>query len=620
MCGFVGYTHVDKIDGVEVLRKMTDAISHRGPDSDGAYSDGNVSLGFRRLSIIDLSDVAKQPMFNENEDIVLVFNGEIYNYQSLRETLVEKGHQFHSHTDSEVILHGYEEYGVEILNKLRGMFAFSIWDTKKKKLFIARDYFGIKPLYYTQNTKDGSLIFGSEIKSFLEHPKFIKTLNKNALRPYLTFQYSSMEETFFEGVYKLKPAHYLVFEGDQLSVDKYWHNDFKVVENDLKSNVEQIKQILKESVEYHKISDVKVGSFLSGGVDSSYITALLKPNKTFSVGFQEYEAMFNETKLAAELSEMLGIENHSKIITADECFDALPKIQYHMDEPQSNPSSVPLYFLAELAREHVTVVLSGEGADEIFGGYPWYQNSPAIDTYEKVPFGVRKAVSGITRKLPQNKVTRFLTNGGLSVEEKFIGEAKVFAVEDAMAVLKPAYRGGPTVRSITQNVYDEVKNEDDLTKMQYLDLHLWLPGDILLKADKMSMAHSLELRVPFLDKEVMEFASTLPSNQRVNKENTKFALRVAANEVLPEAWAKRPKLGFPVPIKYWMKEEKYYQMIKEEFLNPDTAEFFDVDLLLHYLESHYKGEKNYQRYIWTVYVFLIWYKQFFGKTNLGVKS
>ena len=237
-----------------------------------------------------------------------------------------------------------------------------------------------------------------------------------------------------------------------------------------------------------------------------------------------------------------------------------------------------------------------------------------------MPFGVRKAVSGITRKLPQNKVTRFLTNGGLSVEEKFIGEAKVFAVEDAMAVLKPAYRGGPTVRSITQNVYDEVKNEDDLTKMQYLDLHLWLPGDILLKADKMSMAHSLELRVPFLDKEVMEFASTLPSNQRVNKENTKFALRVAANEVLPEAWAKRPKLGFPVPIKYWMKEEKYYQMIKEEFLNPDTAEFFDVDLLLHYLESHYKGEKNYQRYIWTVYVFLIWYKQFFGKTNLGVKS
>lgn len=620
MCGFVGYTHVDRIDGVEVLRKMTDAISHRGPDSDGAYSDESVSLGFRRLSIIDLSAVAKQPMFNENEDIVLVFNGEIYNYQALREELIEKGHQFHSHTDSEVILHGYEEYGVDILNKLRGMFAFSIWDTQKKKLFIARDYFGIKPLYYTQNTEDGSLIFGSEIKSFLEHPKFIKKLNKNALRPYLTFQYSSMDETFFEGVYKLKPAHYLIFEANQLSIKPYWHNDFKVVENDLKANVEQIKQILKESVEYHKISDVKVGSFLSGGIDSSYITALLKPNKTFSVGFQEYEAMFNETKLAAELSEILGIENHSKIITADECFDALPTIQYHMDEPQSNPSSVPLYFLAQLAREHVTVVLSGEGADEIFGGYPWYQNSPAIDAYEKVPFGIRKTVSGIAKKLPQNKVTHFLVNGGLTVEEKFIGEAKVFAEADALAVLKPAYQSGPSVRSITQKVYDKVKNEDDLTKMQYLDLHLWLPGDILLKADKMSMAHSLELRVPFLDKEVMEFASTLPSKQRVNKENTKYALRVAANEVLPEAWAKRPKLGFPVPIKYWMKEEKYYQMIKAEFLKPETAEFFEVDVLLQYLEAHYKGEKNYQRYIWTVYVFLIWYQQFFGKTNLGVKS
>ena len=611
MCGFVGYTKIELKEDAQIIRKMADAIKHRGPDSDGVFEDDHIALGFRRLSIIDLSDVAKQPMFNENESLVLVFNGEVYNYQELREELILKGHQFHSHTDSEVILHGYEEYGVEILGRLRGMFAFSIWDRERKRLFIARDYFGIKPLYYTHHTSDQSMIFGSEIKAFMHHPKFIKELNANALRPYLTFQYSSMDETFFKGVYKLKPAHYLMIEDGKMEMKPYWHNTFKVVPNDLRHNVEQIKSMLKESVAYHKISDVTVGSFLSGGVDSSYITALLKPHKTFSVGFYEYEAMFNETKLAAELSEMLGIENHTKIITADECFDALPKIQYHMDEPQSNPSSVPLYFLAELAREHVTVVLSGEGADEIFGGYPWYQNTPAIDTYEKIPFGIRHAVSGIAKKMPKNKISNFLVRSGLPVEEKFIGEAKVFEEADALRVLKPAYQNGPSVRSITQKVYDEVKGEDDLTKMQYLDLHLWLPGDILLKADKMSMAHSLELRVPFLDKEVMQLASTLPNKQRVNRENTKYALRVAANEVLPEAWAKRPKLGFPVPIKYWMKEEKYYNLIKQEFESDITGKFFDQSVLLEYLNAHYEGKRNRARYIWTVYVFLIWYKQFF---------
>lgn len=611
MCGFVGYTHVEIKDDGQIIRKMTDAISHRGPDSDGVFSDETLSLGFRRLSIIDLTEVGKQPMFNENEDIVLVFNGEVYNYQSIREELVAKGHTFHSHTDSEVILHGYEEYGVKILDRLRGMFAFSIWDMKKKKLFIARDYFGIKPLYYTTHTTDGSLIFGSEIKAFLEHPKFIKKLNKNALRPYLTFQYSSMDETFFEGVYKLKPAHYMMFESGKLDIQPYWHNTFSASSSDMRQTIEQIKEIMKESVAYHKISDVKVGSFLSGGIDSSYITALLKPNKTFSVGFQEYEAMFNETKLAEELSGLLGIENHKRILTADECFDALPVIQYHMDEPQSNPSSVPLYFLAQLAREHVTVVLSGEGADEIFGGYPWYQNSPAIDAYEKVPFGIRRGLSGIAKHLPKNKLTNFVIKGGQTVEEKFIGEAKVFDENDALDVLKPDYKKGPTVRSITQKVYDEVADKDDLTKMQYLDLHLWLPGDILLKADKMSMAHSIELRVPFLDRKVMEFASKLPSNQRVNRENTKIALRKAAEEVLPEAWAKRPKLGFPVPIKYWMKEQKYYERIKREFESPETAEFFDQSRLIGYLDAHYKGEKNYARYIWTVYIFLIWHRQFF---------
>lgn len=614
MCGFVGFKGNLTVDAKEIaIKNMMDTISHRGPDSDGFYADESVALGFRRLSIIDLSDVASQPVYNETGDMVLVFNGEIYNYLELREQLIEAGHIFKSHSDSEVLIHGYEQYGVELLSKLRGMFTFSIWDKNKKTLFIARDFFGIKPLYYTQNTMDQALLFGSEIKSFLAYEGFNKELNEKALRPYLTFQYSSQTETFFKGVYKLPPAHYMLVKDNSIQIEKYWHNDFKTGKGSLEENIAQIEKIMEESVEYHKHSDVKVGSFLSGGIDSSYITALLMPDKTFSVGFEEFESIFNETHHAKALSEMLGIENHTKIISADECFDKLSTIQYHMDEPQSNPSSVPLYFLAELAREHVTVVLSGEGADEIFGGYPWYQSTTAIDMYDKLPLGLRRGIGKIASKLPKNRVSKFLVREGMPLEEKYIGAARVFTETDAMRVLKPKYQVGPTVQSITSEVYKNVQGKDDVTKMQYLDLNLWLPGDILLKADKMSMAHSLELRVPFLDKEVMAFAAGLPADQRVSNTETKIALRKAALNKLPEEWAKRPKLGFPVPIRYWMREEKYYKLIKSMFESEFAKEFFDTELLLSYLEEHYQKKGNRARYIWTVYVFLVWYEAYFIK-------
>lgn len=407
----------------------------------------------------------------------------------------------------------------------------------------------------------------------------------------------------------------MIYKDGNIETKQYWDPKFDEKENSLEYYVEKIKETMKESVTYHQISDVKVGSFLSGGVDSSYVTALLMPNKTFSVGFKDYEAMFDETNMAKDLSDLLNIQNERKLISADECFEMLPTIQYHMDEPQSNPSSVPLYFLAGLASEFVTVVLSGEGADEIFGGYSWYQQSPSMEKYEKIPFAIRRSVSNISKKLPQNKITNFLVKGGQRVEEKFIGEAKVFEEEDALKVLKDDYRKGPSVPSITKKVYDRVKNEDDLTKMQYLDLTLWLPGDILLKADKMSMAHSLELRVPYLDKEVMSLASKLPSRIRVNEIDTKYALRVAANETLPDEWAKRPKLGFPVPIRHWMREKKYYDMIKEMFLSDMAKEFFNTEELMRYLDEHYTKKSNYARYIWTVYVFLVWYKKFFIEIN-----
>ncbi|MGZ4161499.1 MAG: asparagine synthase (glutamine-hydrolyzing), partial [Neobacillus sp.] len=584
---------------------------HRGPDSGDFFTDDRVTLGFRRLSIIDLSNEGSQPMFNEDKSIVMVFNGEIYNFQEIREDLIKKGHLFKSDSDSEVIIHGYEEYGVDLLQKVRGMFAFAIWDMNTETMMLARDFFGIKPLYYTQNTTDNSLIFGSEIKSFLKQPAFKKELNKDALKPYLTFQYSVMDETFFKGVYKLKPGHYMIYKDGQMDINRYWDIDYDEKENSLDYYKRKINETMRESVAYHKISDVKVGSFLSGGVDSSYITALLMPNKTFSVGFQDYEGIFNETNLAGELSDILKIENYKELVNADQCFEILPTIQYHMDEPQSNLSSVPLYFLAELASKHVTVVLSGEGADEIFGGYVWYQKSANLEKYEKIPYGIRNSIATLSKALPQNKVTNFLVKGGQPIEEKFIGQAKVFEESDALNVLKDEYKNGPSVADITKQVYNRVQGKDDITKMQYLDLNLWLPGDILLKADKMSMAHSIELRVPFLDKEVMAMASEIPGNLRVNDIDTKYALRQASKEVLPEAWANREKVGFPVPIRHWLKEEKYYNLVKEMFTSDIAKEFFNTDELVRYLDEHYTGKHIYHRYIWTVYVFLVWYNKFF---------
>jgi asparagine synthase (glutamine-hydrolysing) len=612
MCGIVGFaTNSSNIDQASIIQEMMNTIGHRGPDSDGYFVDGNVTLGFRRLQIIDLTTDASQPMFNEDDSISLIFNGEIYNYQTLMDDLKEKGHIFKSQSDTEVIIHGYEEYGIDILQKLRGMFAFALWDKKNESLFIARDFFGIKPLYYTQNTTDNSLLFGSEIKSFLKFPGFQKELNKEALKPYLTFQYSVLDETFFKGVYKLRPGHYMIYKNGKIDIKQYWDVPFDTEENSLEYYVEKIKETMEESVRYHRISDVKVGSFLSGGVDSSYVTALLKPDKTFSVGFKDYEGIFNETNIAADLSKQLGIENHQKLISADEFFDVIPTVQYHMDEPQSNLSSVPLYFLAELASKHATVLLSGEGADEIFGGYAWYETSKEMRAYEKIPFFLRRAVSNMAKKLPENRITTFFVKGGQKVEEKFIGQAKVFDESDALNVLQDDFKNAPSPVEIVRESYENVSGKDNVTKMQYVDMKHWLPGDILLKADKMSSAHSIELRVPFLDKEVMEMAGKIPAHLKVNDIDTKYVLRKAANEVLPDEWANRPKVGFPVPFRDWMKQSKYYNLVKETFESDVAKQFFHTEELVKYLDEHYNGQANRARYIWTVYVFLVWYKRFF---------
>ena len=618
MCGFVGFTGT--IDNrQDVLTAMMDRIVHRGPDMGGTRLTDEVALGFRRLSILDLTEAGAQPMGNEDGSVFVVFNGEIYNFQELRAELEQMGYTFHCNADTEVLVHGYEAWGEDLVNRLRGMYGFVVYDAVRHKLYGARDIFGIKPFYYYRadgkngRPATGDFLFGSEIKSFLEHPRFVKAVNPEALRPYLTLQFPATDETFFAGVYKLPAAHYFTYDltTGAFDVRRYWDADFSDDSSKtFDEYVEECDQVVHESVKAHRIADVKVGSFLSGGVDSSYIAACLMPDTTFSVGFDYKD--YNETNYAAELSDKLGIKNVRKMITADEFFDALPEIQYHMDEPQSNLSSVPLWYLAQLAAEQVTVVLSGEGADELFAGYAYYEDVPAVARYKRwVPLGIRQALGRFVENKHYFKGRNFLLKGAEMPEKWFVGQAYVYRKDEADDVLKPAYASGKDAFDLCQPIYARVKNFCSLSKRQYLDMNMWLPGDILLKADKMCMAHSLELRVPFLDKKVMEFAEHVPARFRVNERGNKQVLRHAANRCLPDEWATRPKKGFPVPLRYWLREQKYYDYVKEYFTAPWAEEFFDTSKLMQMLDEHFEGKALNQRKIYTALTFLIWYKRYF---------
>ena len=612
MCGFAGFTgHLD--NGEEVLTNMMNRIIHRGPDSAGQHIDGKAYMGFRRLSIIDL-DNGSQPMYNEDKKIVITFNGEIYNHQELRAELIEKGHIFANNSDTEVLIHAYEEYGEDMLNKLRGMFAFVIWDSEKETLFGARDFFGIKPFYYA--VVDGNLVYGSEIKSILEYPGYKKELNETALENYLTFQYSVLDETFFKGIYKLMPSHCLTFHKGELKVKRYWEPTFEADNNvSLDTLIQEIDDAMHDSVEHHKISDVEVGSFLSSGVDSSYVAAIFNGDKTFTVGF-DYEK-YNEIDYAKSLSEKIKIDNYSKLVSSQEYWAAIPKIQYHMDEPLADPAAIALYFVSQTAAKHVKVALSGEGADEFFGGYNIYREPLDLAGFQKLPLGLRKALAKCASALPfKFKGKNFLIRASKPVEERFIGNAFMFNEKERNKVLKhPTGKYNHT--ELTKPFYDKVKDKDDVTKMQYIDINFWLIGDILLKADKMSMAHSLEVRVPFLDRKVFDVARTIPTKYKVNKQNTKYAMRMAAHKYLPDMVAEKKKLGFPVPIRIWLKDEKYYNIIKKAFNSEAANKYFNTSELMKYLDDHKAGKADNSRKIWTVYMFLVWYEDFFGENKIA---
>ncbi|MCQ2459778.1 MAG: asparagine synthase (glutamine-hydrolyzing) [Ruminococcus sp.] len=617
MCGIVGFTKT-KENADKIICDMMDRIKHRGPDAEGKYVDEDIALGHRRLSIIDVSSVGDQPIYNEDGTLVIVFNGEIYNYRDIREELVSAGHVFKTNTDTEVLIHGYEEFGEKLLNKLRGMFSFVIWDKNKKQLFGARDFFGIKPMYYAN--MNGTFMFGSEIKSFLAHPDFEKELNTSVLESYLTFQYSPVSETFFKNVYKLAPAHYFTYKDGKLEIKRYWDVHFDADDKpDLDEWVNRISDTFHDSVKAHKIADVEVGSFLSSGVDSSYVAAIADVDKTFTVGFGKDEK-YNEIGWAKNFSNAIGKENTSKVISPEEYWNSISMIQYHMDEPLADPSAVALYFVCNIASEKLKVVLSGEGADEIFGGYNVYSD-PNGTFYDRLPRAIKRGIGNIAQKLPAKRGVNFFVRKGKDVEERFIGNAYMFTPEDRKRILK-IQTNAPDPTEITKHYYKRVKGKDDVTKMQYLDLHLWMAGDILLKADKMSMANSLELRVPFLDKEIMSLAEKIPTKYRVTHDKgtdetkyiTKYAMRLAARKDTPEQTAKtaaKKKLGFPVPIRVWLKEEKYYNIVRSYFESESSKKFFNTTPLLSLLNDHREGKADNSRKIWTIFIFLVWYKVYF---------
>ena len=605
MCGIAGYVS-DKKPKKKILKLMTDRIAYRGPDAEGFFLDDNAALGHRRLAIIDLS-TGNQPIYNEEKDIAIVFNGEIYNYVELREELKNKNHKFITSSDTEVLVHGYEEWGHELTKKLRGMFAFAIWNMKEKELYCARDGWGIKPFYYYKN--NNTLMFASEIKAFLDHPDFEKEFNEEILSAYLCFNSTPTEETFFKGVKRLEPGHQLIYKNNELKIEKFFELEFKETDKDMDTIIEEIDKAMKDSVKHHEIADVEVGSFLSSGIDSSYLVSIARPDKTYTVGYDNPK--YDEISYAKDLTKKLGITNKSKKITKKEYIKEFPKIMYHMDEPLADPSAIALYFVAQIAAEDVKVVMSGEGADELFGGYNTYREEIDQDWYMKIPYFIRHAASCVAGLFPEVRGFNFIWRRGQKLENYNIGLGRVFRDEEAMKIVK--CRNQLHTRDIVAPFYENYKDNSNMVKRQVIDFYFWLVRDFLHAVDRNTMMFGLEARTPFLDKEVYEVARQLPTSAKINKETTKPALRLAAKKVIPNESNKKKKLGFPVPLREWIREDDLYKEIKNKFNSKTAEKFFDIKRINKLLEDHKNEKKDCYKKVWTIYTFIVWYDQFFNE-------
>lgn len=604
MCGFVGIINSTNLNDIE---KMAKAIEHRGPDAIKYEIQNNFALGFCRLSIIDLKERSNQPMVDEANNIRLVFNGEIYNYKILKQELIKKGYVFNTESDTEVVLRAYTEWGEDFVNHLRGMFAIAI--VHDNKLILARDHFGIKPLYYGYSD-DGALVFSSELKGIAQYSNFRREVNTDEMFAYLELQHMAGVNTMLKGVKRLENGSIAVVENineaKNIRIKKYF--DFKLTDEikSLGEAVELIKSRLKESVELHKNADVPVGTFLSGGIDSSFITALTMPEYTFSVGFKSENNKFDESVHARELSEILGIKNRTEIIDPSDVLANLDDVIYYLDEPQANLSSIPLYFLSKLARENVKVVLSGEGADELFGGYDGYRANERLGKYMKIPRPIRKFAAGVSGIVPSKSLKHKMQKGAMDIDELFIGEANIADKNQVEEVLNKRFWSGYPAHVETKKHF---KGSSMIKSKQLVDLNVFMQKDILLKGDRMSMAQSLEVRVPFLDLEVYDVARRIDDSLKIQEGLTKYALRMAAKQNLPEEWYNRPKKGFPVPFRYWLKQDDFYNKFREVFESEITGEFFKRDELIKLLDEHREGKALNHRRLYSVYVFMKWYER-----------
>ncbi len=610
MCGFVGYVsdQQQEIDACEIrqLKGMTNLITHRGPDDEGFFYDDHIRFGFRRLSIIDLV-CGHQPLSYENDRYWIIFNGEIYNYIELRDSLVKDGYEFETHSDTEVILANYVCKGPESIKDLRGMFSFLIWDKEKKVLFGGRDPFGIKPFFYSE--ENGHLYCASEKKSLIALKKQDE-VNLESFHHYLTYQFVPEPETMSVGIQRLLPGHYFLMQpGQKMNIQSYWMPTFHVKHAPIDRTIEEIRNVLRDSVKVHMRSDVPVGSFLSGGIDSSAIVALaseINPKiKTFTVGFERQG--YSEIDVAVSTAAALNVENIHYIVRPEEFISELPRIIWHMDDPVADPAAIPLYFVSREASKHVKVVLSGEGADELFGGYTIYNEPNSLRNYQMLPLGLRKWLKQLSDLLPEGmKGKSFIERGSMSMEERYIGNAKMFSEYEKEYLLK-SYNKDWNYKKVTASIYEKAKGYHDIHKMQYVDMHTWLRGDILVKADKLTMANSLELRVPFLDKEVFRVASQIAPTDTVTNGTTKYAFREAMKGIVPDSVLYRRKLGFPVPIRHWLKNELYdwaRSLIKES----KTERYLDKKIVLRLLDEHRIGKLDYSRKLWTVLTFMVWHQ------------
>ncbi|MBM3247930.1 MAG: asparagine synthase (glutamine-hydrolyzing) [Candidatus Omnitrophica bacterium] len=615
MCGICGI--VGKYDK-QLLEKMCDAMVHRGPDSDGIFSGTDMGLGIRRLRIIDL-ETGDQPIHNENKNLWIVLNGEIYNYKELKEGLIKKGHRFYTKTDTEVILHLYEEYKDDCVDFLRGMFSFAIWDSDKKRLFLARDRVGIKPLYYSFN--NGRFIFASELKAILKDESAVKSIDSESLEYYLTFLYIPAPFTIFKSVRKLPPAHILTMQDGIIKIRRYWKLDFyhdKIEAED--DYVEKIKSMLEEVTKLHMVSDVPIGALLSGGLDSSAVVALMSeftqhPIKTFSIGFEEKFSSYNELEFSRLVAKQFGTEHHEFIIKPN-IIETLPKIIQYLEEPFADSSAILNYLICKEAKKFVTVGLTGIGGDEIFGGYPRYLGLMVDEHYQRFPRFLRAALSGFSGFIPQTtdsqniggRLSRFFKGSCANTNQRYLSWLTYFDAVMKSELLNQEV----TVRNYIHNDYlNELETSDFIDKASYMDINTYLPDDLLIMADRMSMANSFELRVPLCDHKLMELCAGIPFSVKLKGLKLKSLFKKTLNNVLPQEVINKRKQGFMVPLADWLKED-LRDFVKDSLSNEAIKKrgYFNPEYVSEVLDLHFKGKKVLTHQIWALLVFELWAQKY----------